>query len=632
MKRMDRADRMRPLLILLTAGLVATASCTGGAGKSVNDPPSSSAHIAEGGTLRVAIPLNRGASPLSAGPALDPQTDYWSDSFEVFRCCLLRTLLAYPGLPTKEGGATLHPDLAAQMPEISSDGLTWTFRLKDGIAYGPPFQDSQVVAGDIIRALEREAALASSETYAFYYSIIEGFDARWRGEAASISGLEAPDDSTLVIHLTQPAGDLGDLFAMPATAPIPPRPSGSSGLGWAAGVHGYGRYLVSTGPYMIEGSQDLDPSAPADERAPVSGYVPGRSLTLVRNPSWERGTDPLRPAHVDRIEFTMGFGIDTAVRMVRSGEADLYVYDAPAPQVPIDVVQRFLDHPDLGVVVHIERRDLVRYISINLAVPPLDDLHVRKAISYAIDRDALVNFRGGSIAGDTAGHVVLDSLENNYLATYDPYPTSLANARDEMSRSKYDDDRDGRCDHAACRGLLMLSAFGFFPEMHEMAESVRRDLEAIGIELRIETDNRLQAYRIYDPRAKVPLAIFPAWSKDFLNASSWVPPLFSSEGIGNANTSLVGATPAELTKWGYDVTSVPSIDDEIDRCLALVGDLQVRCWAEADQTLMDTVVPWVPYVFENKVLLVSDTVDGYTFDQFAAEPALDRIALSSDAA
>jgi hypothetical protein len=157
-------------------------------------------------------------------------------------------------------------------------------------------------------------------------------------------------------------------------------------------------------------------------------------------------------------------------------------------------------------------------------------------------------------------------------------------------------------------------------------------LEGIGIDLRIETANLKGASAIYDPRGKVPLAIFPAWQKDFLNASSWIPLLFSSEGIGSGNTSLVGATPSELQKWGYDVTSVPSIDDEIDKCVALVGDLQVRCWAEADQTLMETVVPWVPYVFENKVVLVSDTVVAYTFDQFAVEPALDHIALSSDAA
>lgn len=628
-------ERMRGLLVLLTAVLLAAASCTGGDGNGINDRSPSSGAIPPGGTLRVVIPAtpSKGVSPLSEGPALDPQTDYWYDSWEVFRCCLLRTLLAYPGLPTEEGGATLRPDLAADMPEISGDGLTWTFRLRQGIAYGPPLQDTQVVAADIIRAVEREAAVASGDTYAFYYSIIEGFDARVRGEADSISGMEAPDDSTLIVHLTHPAGDLADLFAMPATAPIPPGPSGpSSKLGVAEGLDEYGRFLVATGPYMIEGSEDLDLSVPPEDRAPIAGYVPGRSLTLVRNPSWDPETDPLRPAYVDRIEFTIGVGMDDTVRMVQSGEADLYVYDAPAPQVPIDVVQRFLDDPGLGVKVHVEPRDLVRYIAINLAVPPLDDLHVRKAISYAIDKQALLDLRGGPIVGDIAGHAVLDSLENGYLATYDPYPTSLAAARQEMALSGYDDDGDGRCDHEACKGLVMLSPKGFFPEMDELAASVQQDLEGIGIELRIETPNFHRAFELYDPRAKVPLAIFPAWGKDFLNASGFVPPLFSSEAIGNANSALVGATSAQLRKWGYDVTSVPGIDDQIEQCLALVGDLQVRCWAEADQHLMEDVIPWVPYIFENKVLLVSDRVAAYSFDQFAAMPALDRIAVSFDAA
>jgi peptide/nickel transport system substrate-binding protein len=628
---MQSGDRVRPLVILLMAVTMAVASCTGGDGNFINDRSPSSDAIPDGGTLRVVIPRSL-ASPLSVGTALDPQVDYWFDSFELFRCCLLRTLLAHPGLSTEEGGTALRPDLAAAMPEVSGDGLTWTFRLKEGIAYGPPLEDTQIVAGDIIRALEREAAMASGDTYAFYYSVIEGFDAVVRGEADSVSGVEAPDDSTLILHLTHPAGDLADLFAMAATAPIPP--VSSTRLGVAEGVDGYGRFLVASGPYMIEGSEDLDLSVPTGDRAPISGYVPGGSLTLVRNPSWERETDALRPAYVDRIEVTMGGNIGEAVRLVQTGEADLYVYDAPAPQVPIDVVQRFQDHPELGVVVHVEPRDFVRYITVNLAVPPLDDLHVRRAISYAIDKQALLDLRGGPIAGDIAGHVVLDSLENGYLAGYDPYPTSLVAAREEMAQSAYDDDADGRCDHQVCKGLLMLSSKGIFPEMDEMAASVRQDLKGIGIELRVETIKHWQrSYdRLVDPSAKVPLAIFPAWGKDFLNASTFVVPLFSSQQIGTNNLSLVGASSARLRKWGYGVTSVPSIDDTIDRCLALVGDLQVRCWAEADQLLMTDVIPWVPYIFESKVQLVSDRVVAYSFDQFAISPALDRIAVSADAA
>jgi peptide/nickel transport system substrate-binding protein len=624
-------------VVVLAAIILSAGACTGGGTNGDGTSPGSRStdSAPRGGTLRVVIPLNRGISPLSERPALDPQSDWWSDSFEVFRCCLLRTLLAHPGLPTDEGGAILHPDLAEEMPEVSRDGLTWTFHLKDGLTYAPPLQDTEIVAGDVVRALEREAAVASTATYAFYYSAIEGFDAVVQGDADSISGLETPDESTLIVHLTQPAGEIANLFAMPATAPIPPNPSRpTSRLGIAAGLDGFGRFLVASGPYMIEGSEDLDLSVPSRDRLPISGYVPGRSLTLVRNPSWERGTDLLRPAYADRIEFALGPGIDETVRLIRGGEADVLAYDRPAPQFPIDVVQRFLDHPELGVQVHLEPRDLVRFLNMNLAMAPLDDLHVRKAISYAIDKQALLDLRGGPVVGGIAGHVVLDSMENGLLESYDPYPTSLAKARQEMARSRYDDDGDGRCDHAVCKGLMLLSSKGFAPiPMDELAVSIRRDLEGIGIDLRIETPKFREAYSAaYDPSARVPLAIFTAWGKDFLNASSFVPSLFSSQSIGSANTSLVGATPAQLRTWGYDVTSVPNIDDKIGECQALVGDLQVRCWAEADQLLMEQVVPAVPYVFENKVQLVSDRVVAYSFDQFAGAPALDRIAVSPHAA
>lgn len=65
---------------------------------------------------------------------------------ELFRCCLLRTLLSYTGRSTSEGGTELHPDLAAAIPQITDDGLSWTFELKRGIHYGPPMQDVEITA------------------------------------------------------------------------------------------------------------------------------------------------------------------------------------------------------------------------------------------------------------------------------------------------------------------------------------------------------------------------------------------------------------------------------------------------------------------------------------------------------
>ena len=65
----------------------------------------------------------------------------------------------------------------------------------------------EVTSGDIVRALERDAdPNASVGGYNFYYSIIDGFSDFGEGKADSIAGLETPDDSTLVVTLTEPAG------------------------------------------------------------------------------------------------------------------------------------------------------------------------------------------------------------------------------------------------------------------------------------------------------------------------------------------------------------------------------------------------------------------------------------------
>ena len=188
--------------------------------------------------------------------AFDPQKEYYQVSWSYFKCCLLRTLLSTKPVPIDDGGGDLQPDLAAALPTVSDDGLTYTFTIKPGVMYSPPLQDVEVTAQDFIRALERESdPKASSGGYPFYYSVIEGFDDYGAGKADSISGLSAPDDHTLVVKLTEPAGDMTWRFTMPATAPIPPNPSDPKAVLGVADGHttNYGRFLVATRPVHVGG-------------------------------------------------------------------------------------------------------------------------------------------------------------------------------------------------------------------------------------------------------------------------------------------------------------------------------------------------------------------------------------------
>src|SRR5712691_5072611 len=106
----------RPVAVLLTLALLGTA-CTGGSAKKPRRSPAVIPPGA-GGTLRIGV-VTLPFDPLAVGPALDPQQDYASTSWELFRCCLLRTLLSHPGMPTDQGGAVLQSDLAASLPEVS---------------------------------------------------------------------------------------------------------------------------------------------------------------------------------------------------------------------------------------------------------------------------------------------------------------------------------------------------------------------------------------------------------------------------------------------------------------------------------------------------------------------------------
>ena len=606
------------------------AACTTATPSDVASP--STELIPTGGTLRVGI--GRTPSPVVDptveidfgnelwGPAaIDPSLTGFIDSAEVFRCCLTRTLMAFPGRPTREGGGIAQPDLASGPPEVSDDGLTWTFRLRPDTRYGPPLQDTTVRAQDVITALERAAAGGGS----YYFGVIEGYPEFAAGESSTITGLEAPDDLTLRVHLTAPSGDLADRFSVPGSAPIPPLGSDvTAPFGVATGHDdGYGGFLVSTGPYMLDGSDALDFAQPPAQRRPASGWDPGRSITLVRNPNWARSQDPLRGAYVDRIVFSFHDSMEDAASALDAGQIDLVWYAFRPPQAPRAQIDRYRGDPSLGLV-SVERGDAIQAVWLNLAVPPLDDIHVRRAMNLVLDKGAIQELMGGPDAIGVAGHIGLDSQENDLLVNYDPYSApgqmgDLEAARAEMALSRYDSDGDGRCDDPSCAGLTALS-HGALNPLAEPAALIANDFEQIGIELDLVQDG-IDAF--FEGTARAPVALTVAWTKAFPNASDW----FTQFSAGSYSYSL-GLSPEELADAGYSVTEVPSVDGRIAACLTEVGAAQLRCWADLDQHLMENVVPWIPYASLNMINVVPARVVGFSFSQATSLPALDQIAVA----
>jgi peptide/nickel transport system substrate-binding protein len=609
---------------VLTVTLMA-AAC--GAGSGVTNTTGAATTPKSGGTLHVALLSD-------VQDAFDPQKEYSSLTWEYFRCCLLRTLLSYTGQTTAEGGGSPEPDLAAADPEVAADGLTWTFKLKPDIHYAPPLQDLTVTSADFVRAFEREAnPKANVGGYSFYYSAIRGFDAFATGKANAISGVETPDDATLVIHLTAPTGDLGYRMAMPATAPIPPNPDDPNApLGIAQGHDAdFGRYMVGTGPYMFQGTPDLDFSEPAKAQDAVSGYVPGRSFVFVRNPSWQASSDDLRPAYPDQMQFVIGGTESDLSLQVDSGQLDLMLDGVP----PSDQVRRYASDPSLEGQLHADPSDGVRFLEMNLAAPPFDDVHVRKALNYALDKQGMLQLRGGPLFGQIAGHIMVNSLENDLLSDYDPYASQngagdIDKAKAEIAQSAYDANHDGVCDASVCNDVLTISDVAD-PYPKQLA-LIRQTLSQLGITLNPKALERATMYaKCEDPNSQWALCTAPAWGKDYADGYTFASPLFTRSAIGPdscCNDTMVGATSSMLKERGYAPVAVPSAEQQVDKCIPLTGDARFQCWADLDKYLMETVVPWVPYLFDNDVVIVSKNVTNYSFDQFAGLPALDHLSVS----
>lgn len=577
------------------------------------------------------------------GVANDPQFQggFQSALFEVERCCLLRTLLSYNGRDISDGGATLRPDLATSLPQISSDGLTWTFHLRTGIRYGPPLQGETVTAQDFVRSIERilsprpawiPSALGwggpyfddALGTYLNLAGAIEGAKAYGAGKAQHISGLQASDEHTLVVHLKHASGNIGYLLALPDTAPIPPVPSHPDWRFGAAQGHErvYSSYLVSTGPYMIEGAPQLDFSKPPPQQLPALGDA-SNSLTIVRNPSWHAASDPLRVALPDRIELVPVKDESAARRLTRRGTIDFALnWHTPPSLLPSGSPVRPLD--------------AIAYMSLNMAMSPLDDVHVRRAINFAIARQPLVPlWNKAQRPGVPATHIGLDDQENDLLLNFDPYHATtgdLKAAKHEIARSRYDSNHDGHCDGSVCRGIRLWTQASS-PQSVATASQIARDLKRIGLGVRVYAVGDARFGKTdTDPSSHVQMRL-NGWLKNTPSASDYFTALFGGSALeptnASGNESHVGARPAQLRRWGYPVKQVPSVDDRIRQCLPETFAEQVRCFAALDQYLTTKVVPWVPLITRVTARLTSNRVSRLNIDPSPVNPmpSLDRVVL-----
>jgi peptide/nickel transport system substrate-binding protein len=575
--------------------------------------------VQKGGVYRV------GTDAYEWNASLDPTGEYLGSAWAIYTNLMLRNLVTY-NHTAGEAGNEIVPDLATDLGEVSDDGKTYTFTLKDGIEFGPPV-NREITAEDFVYAFKRIGTDSIVAQYGFYYDpIIEGL-ADVKKLTDDLPGVVAVDDKTIEFHLTQPVGDFLYRLAMPAAAPIPAEVADCF---TQAGE--YGRYVIASGPYMYQGSDELDISS-CDTMKPISGFDPNQFVKLERNPNYNPDTDSpeVREANVDRWELTLNTNTQDIFDKIEAGELEGEIASPPA-----QVLRKYSQDEELKSHLHAESGDRTWYLSMNLTQPPFDDINVRKAVNFVTNKAGLQQAWGGPIRGEIATHILPNIMVPGLLEDYDPYPSEnfegdVEAAKEAMKASEYDSDGDGMCDGPNCSGLLHISRNT--PPWTQMVPIIEENLKAIGIE--VETRQLEDSYTAIQTTARnVPINSNAGWGKDYADPSTFMV-LFDSRSIlpeGNVNYSLVGLTAQQNTEQKLGITGtlegIPNVDADIDACVAVEDDEErLQCWADLDKKLMEEVVPWVPYLDATNVDITGPAVTKYDYDQFSGEAAWSKVAV-----
>jgi peptide/nickel transport system substrate-binding protein len=494
--------------------------------------------------------------------SLDPGITYSSLDFNLLSATQ-RTLYSYaPDDPTN-----IVPDLADGPPQVSDDGKTLTVRIRSGVKFGPPV-DREVTSRDVKYAIERGFNPHVANPYASsYYGDLVGAD---RADGGPIAGLQTPDDRTLVFKLTRPTASLvAQATVLPLSAPVPEEYAKPFD---ARAPSDYGNHVVSTGPYML--------TADGDGRVLGDGYVPGRSIRLVRNPQWSAATDD-RPAYLDAIDFRIGGSPTVSGRQVLAGSG-LVLGDSPTPALVKRAYQtargQIFFSPGAGN----------NYAALNTAIPPFDDANLRKAVAAALDRTQMRTVRGGAVVGDIANHFLYPGVlgfeeAGGYGGTGVDFLANPGGDPDLAARymraagypsGKYSGDQT----------LLVVGLAGA-PDSND-AQIVDQTLQDLGFKTNLKLVDSSVMYSKFCalPRARVNVCPNVGWIRDFADPQTVLDVPFNGNYI----------FPENNPNWPQ--LNDPAINRAMARAELTVGtQARADAWAAIDRQITATgaAIPWL---------------------------------------
>ncbi|OII64580.1 ABC transporter substrate-binding protein [Streptomyces sp. CC53] len=560
---MHTRTRTALLAAALATSLTAGASaCTGGAPSGADRGKGGAANPA---TANVGAVV--GGTPQKGGTLtvlsnqdfthLDPARNWVMGDMDFGTRLLYRTLVTYRAAPGT-GGGELVPDLAEDLGTPSDGARTWTFRLKEGLKYedGTP-----VTAQDVKYNVERSFSpdLPGGPDYAArYLAGAEGYQGPAGGE--HLDSVRTPDDRTIVFELRKPFAEFPYATVLPTFAPVPKAQDKGPQ---------YDNRPFSSGPYKIE------------------SYARDKKLVLVRNPHWDPATDQVRKAYPDRIEVVMGLkGGQIDDRLIASSGADASA--VPWSRLRPESTPKVLTRPEVLKRLLAESSNCVDMLQMHTGRAPFDDVRVRRAVQYALDREALLTAAGGPALNEVATAAMPGSL---FDGGKQPDVLGIP-ATGDPQKAKELLKEAGRAD-GFTTGVTVSTGD------KAVGEAVQQSLGRAGIKVTIETVDPSAFYdTIGDTKNRTDL-VYTGWCPDYPSGSTFLPFVFDGRYVkekGNSgNHSLFRDEPTMK---------------RMDEIAALTDAEQAaEAWQELDGEILRKA-PVVPAVSERTPLLVGTNVAG----------------------
>lgn len=470
-------------LILSACGGNKSAESSKGATTAANGETTAPAN----GTTGLDLAVEVGPDPETIDPALNSSADGSNMIMHAFETLLIvdKDNKIVPG--------------QAETYDISKDGLTYTFHLRDGLKWS---DGTPLTANDFVFSWKR---LSDPNVAAPYgedmLGYVKGYQEAVAGNIDAL-GVSAPDDKTFVVELSVPCVYFLKIVTHATMVPVQKASVEANGEQWSLKPETY----VSNGPLKM-----ID-------------WVPGSHITFSKNENYWNADK----VTLNTLKFVLMEDSNAAYSAYRTGEVAM-IKDVPTEEIPsLKGKEEFHVEPNVGI----------SYLDFNNQKEPFTNSDVRKALSLAIDRDYVSNTVMQGI-GAPAGNFVPQGVSDAEAGTYFEDVTRKNNGGDFFNFKNH------QADLAKAKELLAKAGYPDgkgFPVVEYMTndaghnKAVAEYLQSCWKELGVKMDIKIVEWGTFAPtrRAGDYLTARDAWSLDYDDPSNLLNLMKSTSGNNNA--------------------------------------------------------------------------------------------------